>query len=55
MNKTNLGSVPAVKGEDQRAKNAALTTHTLPTPARKPDTAKAAKMITTRDLKRGTK
>ena len=49
MKKQNLGIVRAVKGEDRGGKNAPLTTHALPTPVRKPDTARPAKMITTHD------
>jgi len=40
------------KGEGRGAKNAVLQTHNLVTPARKPDTAKAAVIITTRDAAR---
>jgi len=42
-----LGARKAGKGGVQGG-DSALQTHTLPTPARKPDTAKAAVIITTR-------
>ena len=51
MKKENLGIVTGVKGEGQGVKNAVLQTHTLPTPVRKQDAAKPAKIITTKEVK----